>query len=232
MQGEGVFLSLYGHLRKEDVMSNIFDIFKKIEQEKTSTGPVEYLIVGLGNPGRDYENTRHNAGFLCMDYIAAKCGVQINRSKFAALVGEATIGGKKCLLVKPQTFMNLSGRAVLEASDFYKIAPEKILVISDDVNLDVGRMRMRAKGSAGGQKGLENIILRLGSENFPRLRMGVGKKPHPDFDMKDWVLSEFSKQDQKMLFSCFETAYEGIVKFVGGKFEDAQMQCNSHVYKE
>ena len=213
-------------------MSNIFDIFKKIEQEKVSTGPVEYLIVGLGNPGRDYENTRHNAGFLCIDYIAAKCGVQINRAKFSALVGEATIGGKKCLLIKPQTFMNLSGRAVLEASDFYKIPPEKSLVLSDDVNLDVGRMRLRAKGSAGGQKGLENIILRLGSEDFPRLRMGVGKKPHPDFDMKDWVLSEFSKQDQKMLFSCFETAYEGIVKLLGGKFEDAQMQCNSHVYKD
>ena len=213
-------------------MSNIFDIFKKIESQQTSTGPVEYLIVGLGNPGRDYELTRHNAGFLCIDYIAAKCGVQINRAKFSALVGEATIAGKKCLLVKPQTFMNLSGRAVLEASDFYKISPEKILVLSDDVNLDVGRMRLRAKGSAGGQKGLENIILRLGSENFPRLRMGVGKKPHPDFDMKDWVLSEFNKQEQKMLFSCFETAYEGIAKLLNGKFEDAQMQCNSHVYKE
>ena len=213
-------------------MSNIFDIFKKIEQGQASTGPVEYLIVGLGNPGRDYENTRHNAGFLCIDYIAAKCGVAVNRAKFAALVGETTIGGKKCLLVKPQTFMNLSGRAVLEASDFYKIPPEKILVLSDDVNLDVGRMRLRAKGSAGGQKGLENIILRLGSENFPRLRMGVGKKPHPNYDMKDWVLSEFNKQDQKMLFSCFETAYEGIVKLVNDKFDDAQMQCNSHTFKE
>lgn len=213
-------------------MSNIFDIFKKIETQSTATGPIEYIIVGLGNPGRDYELTRHNAGFLCMDYIAAKCGVQVNRAKFSALVGEATIGGKRCLLIKPQTFMNLSGRAVLEASDFYKIPPERILVLSDDVNLDVGRMRLRAKGSAGGQKGLENIILRLGSEDFPRLRMGVGKKPHPDFDMKDWVLSEFNKQEQKMLFSCFETAYEGIVKLLQGKFEDAQMQINSHTYKE
>ena len=213
-------------------MSNIFDIFKKIETQGTGTGPIEYMIVCLGNPGRDYELTRHNAGFLCMDYISAKCGVQVNRAKFSALVGEATIGGKRCLLVKPQTFMNLSGRAVLEASDFYKIPPEKILVLSDDVNLDVGRMRLRAKGSAGGQRGLENIILRIGSENFPRLRMGVGKKPHPDFDMKDWVLSEFGKQEQKMLYSCFETAYEGIEKLLQGKFEDAQMQCNSHVYKE
>ena len=213
-------------------MSNIFDIFKKIETQQASTGPVEYLIVGLGNPGRDYELTRHNAGFLCMDYIAAKTNTQINRAKFSALVGEATIGGKKCLFVKPQTFMNLSGRAVLEASDFYKIPPEKILVLSDDTNLDMGRMRLRAKGSAGGQKGLENIILRLGTENFPRLRMGVGKKPHPDFDMKDWVLSEFSGQEQKMLYSCFEPAYESIIKLLGGKFEDAQMQCNSHTYKE
>ncbi|MBR5602009.1 MAG: aminoacyl-tRNA hydrolase [Clostridia bacterium] len=213
-------------------MSNIFDIFKKIEAQQASTGPISYMIVGLGNPGKDYEITRHNAGFLCIDYIAAKTSTQINRAKFSALVGEATIGGVRCLLVKPQTFMNLSGRAVLEASDFYKIPPEKILVLSDDVNLDVGRMRLRAKGSAGGQKGLENIILRLGSEDFPRLRMGVGKKPHPDFDMKDWVLSEFSKQDQKMIYSCFETAYEGIIKLVNGKFEDAQMQCNSHTYKE
>ncbi len=218
--------------KKEVFMSNIFDIFKKIETQQASTGPISYIIVGLGNPGRDYEITRHNAGFLCMDYIAAKCGVQVNRAKFNALVGEATIGGQRCLLVKPQTFMNLSGTAVLQASDFYKIPPERILVLSDDTNLDVGRMRLRAKGSAGGQKGLENIILRLGTENFPRLRMGVGKKPHPDFDMKDWVLSEFSKQDQKMIYSCFETAYEGIVKLVQGKFEDAQMQCNSHVYKE
>lgn len=213
-------------------MGNIFDIFKKIETQQASTGPIEYMIVGLGNPGKDYELTRHNAGFLCMDYIAAKCSVQINRAKFSALVGEATIGGKRCLLVKPQTFMNHSGRAVLEASDFYKIPYEKILVLSDDVNLDVGRMRLRAKGSAGGQKGLENIILRLGSEDFPRLRMGVGKKPHPDFDMKDWVLSEFNKQEQKMLYSCFEPAYEGIVKLLNGNFEDAQMQCNSHIYKE
>lgn len=218
--------------KERNFMADIFDIFKKIEKEKTSAGPISYIIVGLGNPGKDYELTRHNAGFLCMDYIAAKCGVQVNRAKFNALVGEATIGGVRCLLVKPQTFMNLSGTAVLQAADFYKIPPERILVLSDDVNLDVGRMRLRAKGSAGGQKGLENIILRLGSENFPRLRMGVGKKPHPDFDMKDWVLSEFGKQEQKMLFSCFETAYEGIVKLLGGKFEDAQMQCNSHVYKE
>ena len=232
MRGEGVFLSLYGHWNERTNMSNIFDIFKKIEQEKVSTGPVEYLIVGLGNPGRDYELTRHNAGFLCIDYLAAKCGAQINRAKFSALVGEATIGGKKCLLVKPQTYMNLSGTAVLQASDFYKIPPEKILVLSDDTNLDMGRMRLRAKGSAGGQKGLDNIILRLGSEDFPRLRMGVGKKPHPDFDMKDWVLSEFNKQEQKMLYSCFEPAYEGIIKLLNGKFEDAQMQVNSHVYKE
>jgi PTH1 family peptidyl-tRNA hydrolase len=208
-------------------MSNIFDIFKKIESQQASTGPVEYLIVGLGNPGRDYELTRHNAGFLCMDYIAAKCGVQINRAKFSALVGEATIGGKKCLLVKPQTFMNLSGRAVLEASDFYKIPPEKILVLSDDVNLDVGRMRLRAKGSAGGQKGLENIILRLGSENFPRLRMGVGKKPHPDFDMKDWVLSEFNKDEQKLLFARFEPTFEAILRYLAGDSDAAVRLCNA-----
>ena len=222
------FLSLYGHCSERTIMSNIFDIFKKIEQEKTSTGPVEYLIVGLGNPGRDYENTRHNAGFLCMDYIAAKCGVQINRSKFAALVGEATIGGKKCLLVKPQTFMNLSGRAVLEASDFYKIAPEKILVISDDVNLDVGRMRMRAKGSAGGQNGLKSIIENIGSDNFTRIKIGIGQKPHPAYDLAAWVLSKFTTADRKALDSTLDRVTEAIELLIDGDTDTATRICNTN----
>ena len=202
-------------------MGDIFDIFKKIEKEKTASGPISYIIVGLGNPGKDYELTRHNAGFLCMDYIAAKCGVQVNRAKFNALVGEATIGGVRCLLVKPQTYMNLSGTAVLQAADFYKIPPERILVLSDDVNLDVGRMRLRAKGSAGGQKGLENIILRLGSEDFPRLRMGVGKKPHPEYDLVDWVLGRPAPADRDAIRARHADMKEAVILWLDGRIDEA-----------
>ena len=151
-------------------MSNIFDLFKKIEKqrENTSTAPITHLVVGLGNPGDKYFYTRHNAGFLAMDYVSQKCNATVNRSKFKALVGEATIAGKRVLLMKPQTLMNLSGDAVYEAATFYKIAPENIIVMSDDINLDVGRLRVRAKGSDGGQKGLRSIITKAPS----RLRHG------------------------------------------------------------
>ena len=157
-------------------MSNIFDIFKKIEKEKDdrALAPITHLVVGLGNPGDKYFYTRHNAGFLAMDYISQKCGTQVNRSKFKALVGEATIAGKRVLLMKPQTYMNASGEAVKEAMAFYKIPIENVIVLSDDVNLDVGRMRVRKNGSDGGQKGLRSIITLSASDNFPRIRFGVG----------------------------------------------------------
>ena len=163
---------------------SIFDIFKQIEQEKPSAGgSITHLVVGLGNPGDKYYNTRHNAGFLAMDYISQKVGARVDRSKFKALVGEAAISGKRVLLMKPQTFMNLSGEAVREAAAFYKIPMENIIVISDDVNLDVGKMRVRKNGSDGGQKGLRSIITLMGDDNCPRIRIGVGKKPHPDYDL-------------------------------------------------
>ena len=210
-------------------MSNIFDIFKKLEKESegASREPITHIIVGLGNPGDKYFYTRHNAGFLAMDYISQKCGATVNRSKFKALVGEGTIAGKRVLLMKPQTFMNLSGDAVIEAANFYKIPLENIIVMSDDVNLDVGRMRVRKSGSDGGQKGLRSMITRFGSDNFPRLRFGVGKKPHPDYDMAAWVLGEFSDADKKALFECFERAYLGIEKMVSGDVDGAMQICNS-----
>ena len=206
---------------------SIFDIFKQIESEKTSVGgSITHLVVGLGNPGDKYYNTRHNAGFLTMDYISQKVGVKVDRSKFKALVGEAEIGGNRVLLMKPQTFMNASGEAVREAAAFYKIPMENIIVISDDINLDVGKMRVRKNGSDGGQRGLRSIITLMGNDNCPRIRLGVGKQPHPEYDLADWVLSEFSKDDQEKIFPCFSKAYDGLVKILEGDIEAAMQICN------
>jgi len=210
-------------------MSNIFDIFKEISagREAKSTQPVTHIIVGLGNPGDKYYNTRHNAGFLMMDYVAERSGIRVDRAKYKALVGDGDLGGHRVLLMKPQTFMNHSGEAVAEAAKFYKIPPEKILVFSDDVSLDPGRVRMRKKGSDGGQKGLRSIVTHMGTEEFPRIKFGVGAKPHPDYDMADWVLSEFSKDEQKALFSCFEKAYDGLLRYLSGDADGAVQVCNS-----
>ncbi len=210
-------------------MSNIFDIFKRIENEKETRAqaPITHIIVGLGNPGDKYFYTRHNAGFLAMDHVSQKCGVQVNRSKFHALVGDGVIAGKRVLLMKPQTLMNASGDAVSEAAAFYKIPIENIIVMSDDVNLDVGRIRVRKSGSDGGQKGLRSIITRMGSDDFPRIRFGVGKKPHPDYDMADWVLGNLSDDDKKALFECFEVAYPGLERLLLGDVDGAMQICNS-----
>ena len=170
--------------------------FKKKE---TTSNSIEYLVVGLGNPGRQYENTRHNAGFIALDYISDELGVRVNKVKFKSTIGEAKISGKRCLLMKPSTFMNLSGQAVTEAMRFYKIPPQKVIVVSDDISLDVGVIRIRRKGSDGGQKGLQNIIYLSGSDEFPRVKIGIGKKPHPDYDLKDWVLSRFTDKDIKAI---------------------------------
>ena len=182
---------------------SIFDIFAKLEQERaakqSSSGPIEWLIVGLGNPGSKYDGTRHNAGFRALDAYCAKSGQRIDRMKFKALVGEGQFGGKRVLFLKPQTFMNLSGESVRDAAEFYKIPPERILVIFDDISLDVGRIRVRPKGSAGGQNGVKNIIYHLKSDAFPRVKIGIGAKPHPDYDLADWVLSRFTNDEMKTL---------------------------------
>ena len=177
---------------------SIFDIFAKLEQEgrtKPAAQPDEWLVVGLGNPGKKYENTRHNTGFRVMDALCARHGVRCDRAKFQALTGEAVLGGRRALLLKPQTFMNLSGEAVRAAADFYKIPPERILVIFDDISLPVGTLRIRPKGSAGGQNGVKSIIEQLGSEQFPRIKVGIGGKPHPDYDLADWVLSNLKADE-------------------------------------
>lgn len=175
--------------------------------QKKATGPVDFLIVGLGNPGKKYENTRHNAGFLAIDKLAKSLGVSIDRAKFHSLTATATLDdGTKVMLMKPQTMMNASGLAVQEAAMFYKLGSTQIVVISDDINLDVGKIRIRPSGSAGGQNGLKDIITCLGSDAFARVRVGVGMKPHPDYDLAAWVLSKFSAEDMKLLTPAFEDA--------------------------
>ena len=169
------------------------------KSKQFSNSNIEYLIVGLGNPGRQYENTRHNAGFIALDYLADELYAKVNRIKFKSTVGEATLSGHRCLLMKPSTFMNLSGQAVTEAMRFYKLPPEKVIILCDDINLDVGNIRIRRKGSDGGQNGVKNIIYLSGSDAFPRVKIGIGKKPHPDYDLKDWVLSRFTDKDKIVL---------------------------------
>lgn len=208
-------------------MANIFDLFKQIAKEETvGNGPVEYLIVGLGNPGLQYGRTRHNAGFLAIDHLAESCGARIDRAKFKALVGEATVGGKRVLLMKPQTFMNLSGEAVGEAARFYKLEADRIIVLSDDVSLDVGRLRVRRKGSHGGHNGLKSISEHLGNDGYPRIKIGVGQKPHPDYDLADWVLGNFSDMDMEKLKEAFPSVILGIKKIAEGDVDGAMQCCN------
>lgn len=190
---------------------SVFDIFAKLDTEKAArpaTGPVEWLIVGLGNPGDKYAGTRHNAGFRALDSYCACTGQKIDRLKFKALTGEGTFGGAHVLFLKPQTFMNLSGEAVREAADFYKIPPECVLVLFDDISLDVGRLRIRSKGSAGGQNGVKNIIYQLNSDAFPRVKIGIGAKPHPDYDLADWVLSRMTDAEEKLFVPALERAMQ------------------------
>ena len=161
------------------------------------SGGVDWLLVCLGNPGDQYENTRHNIGFMVADELGERHNIPIQRLKFRALTNTFTVGDEKVLLMKPVTYMNLSGEAVHEAAAFYKIPPERVLVISDEVSLAPGKIRVRRSGSAGGHNGLKNIIAHLGTDQFPRIRLGVGQKPHPDYDMADWVLGKFQGEDKK-----------------------------------
>lgn len=161
--------------------------------------PVSWLIVGLGNPGDQYDGTRHNAGFLAVDALARQGRFSVSRVKFKALTAQAEVGGRGALVMKPTTYMNLSGEAVGEAARFYKLPPERVLVLSDDVDLPLGRLRIRAKGSAGGHNGLKSIIQHLGTDQFPRIKLGVGGKPHPDYDLADWVLGRLQGEDRRVM---------------------------------
>ena len=194
--------------------------------KKASGGSVEYIIVGLGNPDRKYENTRHNCGWLALDHFADRLSCPINRIKFKSFTGSAVISGKKVLLMKPTTYMNNSGQAVTEAMSFYKVPPERVIVIFDDISLDVGKMRIRQKGSDGGQKGMRSIIYLSGSDAFPRIKIGIGAKPSPEWDLADWVLSKFTADELKALEKMFENAFEAAALIIDGKIDRAMNMFN------
>lgn len=209
-------------------MGDIFDIFKRLEAGRAaaSAQPITHLVVGLGNPGKQYTHTRHNAGFLCVDALCERYGVSVERAKFQALIGEATVAEHRVLIMKPQTFMNASGLAVAEAASFYKIPTEHIIVICDDINLPVGGMRVRGKGSDGGQRGVRSIIDELGADGFPRVRIGVGAKPNPNYDLADWVLSTFAPSELDTVRGLFPAAAEGIECLIRGDLDRAMQVCN------
>lgn len=192
---------------------SIMDIFRRLDAEKAAKSPAgkpEWLIVGLGNPGKKYELTRHNVGFIALETLAGVHNIPVKNLKFKALCGQGVIGGKSVLLMMPQTFMNLSGEAVSAAAQFYKIPNEKILVIYDDISLPVGKLRARAKGSAGGHNGIKNIIQLTGNDVFPRIKIGVGAPPHPDYDVADWVLGTFGEDDKKTLAEAIDKAVSAV----------------------
>jgi len=190
------------------------------------TSGCEWMIVGLGNPGREYEKTRHNVGFRVTDLLAQQLKTKIDRLKFKALTRQVNIGGKKVLLVQPQTYMNVSGAAVSALATFYKIKPERILVIFDDISLPVGRIRVRRDGSAGGHNGIKSIIQSLGTDQFPRVKVGVGGKPHPEYDLADWVLSKFSAQEEKDLAPAMANAAEAALLVLEQGVEKAASAYN------
>ena len=188
--------------------------------------PCEYLIVGLGNPGPKYEATRHNVGFRAVAQVAQNAGARIDRAKFQALTCQTAVAGHRVLLMQPQTYMNNSGLAVRQAADFYCIPPERVLVLFDDIDLDVGRLRIRGKGSAGGHNGIKSIIASLHSQDFPRIKIGVGAKPHPDYDLADWVLSRFTAQEQKLLDPAIDRAAEAVETVLKEGIERAASRYN------
>ena len=196
-------------------------------KHKVPSGPPEFLIVGLGNPGKKYELTRHNAGFLFADLLADKQGVKISKIQFKSVTADIELAGKKCLLMKPQTFMNNSGEAVKQAAAFYKIPPEKIIVVFDDISLPCGKLRIRRKGSDGGHNGIKSIIYLLNSDKFPRVKLGIGEKPHPDYELADWVLSAFKKDELSALREAAENACSAVELMVQGDIDRAMSNFNS-----
>ena len=211
-------------------MANIFDLFKKIEKTEDPT-PITHIIVGLGNPGEKYAYTRHNAGFLAIDYLTSKYSAPCDKIKFKALVGEIKIGGVRALLMKPQTFMNHSGEAIREACDFYKLSAENVIVLSDDASFDIGKLRIRKSGSAGGHNGLKSIIEQLGSDKFPRIKLGVGQKPSPDYDIADWVLARIPKELEKTYFKLLEYVPGALELMLKGDIEKAMCDFNGVTVK-
>ncbi len=193
---------------------------------KKPSGPVGWIVVFLGNPGTKYDKTRHNAGFMTADKCEKATGARITRVRFRALTDHTRVGEETVLLMKPQTYMNLSGEAVGEAAKFYKVPPERVLVVSDDVSLPAGKLRIRAKGSAGGHNGLKSIIQHLGTDAFPRVKIGVGAPPHPDYDMADWVLGRFTGKDAQDMDAACARAWEAVETVITQGTEKAMSQFN------
>ena len=189
------------------------------------TGSCKYIIAGLGNPDRKYENTRHNAGFIAIDKIAEKCGTTIDRLKYKSYCATVTMGGERVLLMKPQTYMNNSGQALVEAMNFYKIPPENAIIIFDDISLDVGKMRIRRKGSDGGQKGMRSIIYLSGKDTFPRIKIGTGAKPE-GWELADWVLSRFSDDERKLIDEASLNAFDAAELIISGQIDKAMNKFN------
>lgn len=187
---------------------------------------VDWIIAGLGNPGSKYSGTRHNVGFMVTEILEEKMGIRCNRAKFHAMYGQGKYQGQTVLLMRPQTYMNLSGDAVAEAAQFFKVPPEHCLILFDDISLEPGRLRVRRDGSAGGHNGIKSIIARLNSQNFPRVKVGVGAKPHPDYELADWVLSGFSAQEKKALEPALERAAEAALEIITHGVDSASNQFN------
>ena len=197
-------------------------LFKKDNAEN-------WLIVGLGNPGREYAHTRHNAGFRCLDLIAEALNCKVDKLKFQGLYNQVSYNGKKLFLLKPQTYMNLSGRSVVQLSAYFNIPPQRIIVLFDDISLPPGRLRIRGNGSAGGHNGIKSIIQELGSQDFPRVKIGVGAKPHPDYDLADWVLSGFSANEEKDLKVALDNGAKAALAIIDqGVSEAANRYNGSH----
>ena len=207
---------------------SIFDVFDRISaNSQNARGKIEYVIAGLGNPGLEYENTRHNAGFIVLDMLAKQCGEEINRMQFKGRTADVMLGDKRCLLLKPTTYMHNSGESIVQALEFYKLDVSSLIVVCDDISLDVGRLRIRRKGSHGGHNGLRSICELTGSDSYERIKMGVGKKPHPDYDLAKWVLGKFGKEDMEKLNTAAENACECIKLMVQGKTDQAMNKYNS-----
>lgn len=202
-------------------------MFNKFKKQASGSSTYDYLIVGLGNPGKKYETTRHNAGFLCIENMENKLGFSTKKLKFHALIGDTRINGKKVLVMKPQTMMNNSGTAVAECAGFYKIPPQNIIVIFDDISLEPGKLRIKRKGSAGGHNGIKSIIAHLGTEEFPRIKLGVGKKPHPEYDLADWVVANFPKGDIPLMRNAMDDALGALELMVKDDIEGAMSRFNS-----
>ena len=199
---------------------------KKTESSSAFAGKPEFIIAGLGNPGKEYEYSRHNAGFLCLDILCNKYGIKTDRVKYRSLTCTAVIEGHSCLIMRPQTYMNSSGEAINEAADFFKIPPEKVIVIYDDISLPTGTLRIRKKGSAGGHNGIKSIIWQLNSDVFPRLKLGVGDRKDKDDDLKDYVLGRFSKADMDTLKNTMEKAVDALKYILDGDTDGAMSRYN------